>query len=48
GFIVQVKSIAQIHTHFNGKLLLELEPSTEKEVVISREKASEFKEWLGK
>lgn len=48
GFIVQVKSIAQIHTHFNGKLLLELEPPTEKEVVISREKASEFKEWMGK
>ncbi|HEV7331027.1 MAG TPA: LytTR family DNA-binding domain-containing protein [Flavisolibacter sp.] len=48
GFIVQVKSIAQIQTHFNGKLLLELEPATEKEVVISREKASEFKEWLGK
>lgn len=48
GFIVQVKSIAQINTHFNGKLLLELEPPTEKEVVISREKAAEFKEWLGK
>jgi DNA-binding LytR/AlgR family response regulator len=48
GFIVQVKCIAQIHTHLNGKLLLELEPPTEKEVVISREKASEFKEWLGK
>jgi DNA-binding LytR/AlgR family response regulator len=48
GFIVQVKSISQIHSHFNGKLLVELEPATEKEVVISREKASEFKEWLGK
>ena len=48
GFILHVKSIAQIHTHFNGKLLVELEPATEKEVVISREKASEFKEWLGK
>lgn len=47
-FIVQVKAIAQIHNYFNGKLKLELNPVTEKEVLVSREKAAEFKEWMGK
>ncbi|RFS17547.1 LytTR family DNA-binding domain-containing protein [Emticicia sp. C21] len=48
GFIVHVKSIAKIHNYFNGKLKLELQPAIEKEVLISREKATEFKEWMGK
>jgi DNA-binding LytR/AlgR family response regulator len=48
GFIIQVKSVSQIHTYFNGKLKLELQPFTEKEVLVSREKATEFKEWMGK
>lgn len=48
GFIIQVKSVAQIHTYFNGKLKLELHPVCEKEVLVSREKATEFKEWMGK
>lgn len=48
GFIVHIKSIAKIHNYFNGKLKLELQPATEKEVLISREKAMEFKEWMGK
>lgn len=47
-FIVHVKSIAKIHNYFNGKLKLELQPATEKEVLISREKATDFKEWMGK
>ena len=48
GFIIQVKSVAQIHNYFNGKLKLELQPVTDKEVLVSREKATEFKEWMGK
>ena len=47
-FIVHLKSIAQIHTYFNSKLKLELTPESDKEVIISREKAGDFKEWLGK
>ena len=47
-FIIQVKAVSQIHNYFNGKLKLELQPDTEKEVLISREKATEFKEWMGK
>lgn len=47
-FILHIKSIAKIHNYFNGKLKLELQPATDKEVLISREKSMEFKEWLGK
>jgi len=40
--------VAQIHNFFNGKLKLDLQPAIDKEVLISREKATEFKEWMGK
>lgn len=48
GFLLHIKSIAQIHNYFNGKLKLELHPNTDKEVLVSRERATEFKEWMGK
>jgi DNA-binding LytR/AlgR family response regulator len=47
-FIVHIKAVAQIHNYFNGKLKLDIEPAIDKEVLISREKATEFKEWMGK
>ncbi len=47
-FIVCIKSISQIHNYFNGKLKLELKPFTDKELLVSKEKATEFKEWMGK
>jgi DNA-binding LytR/AlgR family response regulator len=48
GFLVQIDSIAEIHAWFNSRLKLQLNPPSEKEVVVSREKVSEFKTWLGK
>jgi len=48
GFVVSINSIAQIHTYFNGKLKIDLSPNSEKEVIISRDKAQEFKAWMGK
>ncbi|PVD53543.1 DNA-binding response regulator [Terrimonas sp.] len=48
GFILHIKAIAQIHNYFNGKLKLELQPPIDKEVLVSRERAMEFKEWMGK
>ncbi len=47
-FIVHIKSIAAIHSYFNGKLKLELKPKSEKEVIISRESVADFKVWMGK
>jgi two-component system, LytTR family, response regulator LytT len=48
GFIIHIKSISEIHSHFNGKLKLILKPSSEKEVIVSRENAMNFKIWIGK
>lgn len=47
-FIANINAIKSIHSYFNGKLKVELLPQTTDEVVVSREKASEFKQWLDK
>jgi two-component system response regulator LytT len=47
-FIIHVRSIADIQVYFKGKLKLQLTPPTDKEVIISREYAAAFKQWLGK
>ncbi|GAB3275845.1 LytTR family DNA-binding domain-containing protein [Larkinella harenae] len=47
-FIVDINSVLQIHPYFNNKLKLTLKPSPEDEVLVSRERATEFKKWMGK
>ncbi len=47
-YILGIKSVVQIHNYFNGKLKLDLKPSVEKEVTVSRERVGDFKEWMGK
>lgn len=47
-FYVSVGSIDQIHDYFGNRLLLHLKPTVEKEAIVSREKVSEFKKWMGK
>lgn len=47
-FFISVGSVDQIHDYFGNRLLLHLKPETEKEAIVSREKVSEFKNWLGK
>jgi DNA-binding LytR/AlgR family response regulator len=47
-FIIEVRSVGQIHNHFNGKLKLDLRPSIDKEVTVSRERVSDFKDWMGR
>ncbi|HET9824543.1 MAG TPA: LytTR family DNA-binding domain-containing protein [Chitinophagaceae bacterium] len=46
--LIHIKSVNQIHNYFNGKLKLELKPTAQLDVVISREKANDFKVWMGK
>lgn len=45
--IAEAKAIDKVHLYFNGKLKVELKPMFTEEVVVSREKAAEFKLWLG-
>jgi len=47
-FYVSVKSISQIHDYFGNRLLLHLKPALDKESIVSREKVSDFKKWMGK
>jgi two-component system LytT family response regulator len=45
--ILAHNAITVVHPWFNGKLKVEVNLPTEEAVVISRDKASLFKEWLG-
>ena len=45
-FIAHLQGIRKIHTHFNGKLKLQLTPEVNDEVLVSREKAPHFKSWI--
>lgn len=47
-FIVNIESVTSLHNFFGGKLKLHLKPEPEESVVVSREKASCFKEWMQK
>ena len=47
-FFISVNSVGQIHDYFGNRLLLHLKPETDKEAIVSREKVTEFKNWLGK
>jgi two-component system, LytTR family, response regulator LytT len=47
-YFISVNSVDQIHDYFGNRLLLHLKPASEKEAIVSREKVSDFKDWLGK
>jgi len=47
-FYVSINSIDQIHDYFGNRLLLHLKPAVDKEAIISREKVTDFKLWMGK
>lgn len=47
-FLIAIYSIEDIHNYFNSRLLLHLKPSVDKEVIISRDRVNDFKEWMGR
>jgi len=47
-FYVSVNSIEKIDDYFGNRLILGLKPANSKEALVSREKVTEFKTWLGK
>lgn len=47
GLTVRLGAIQKIHPHLNGRLKLELNPALPEDVFVSRERAGEFKIWLG-
>ncbi|HVI43942.1 MAG TPA: LytTR family DNA-binding domain-containing protein [Chitinophaga sp.] len=44
--LIHIHSIESIHNYFNGKLKIRLRRDPEREVLISKEKAPVFKQWL--
>ncbi|MFD2785577.1 LytR/AlgR family response regulator transcription factor [Hymenobacter rubripertinctus] len=44
--IAQLPAVQRLHPHFNGKLLVDLQPAPSEEVLVSREKAGVVKQWL--
>ena len=46
--IVHIDAIHKFENHFGGKLILRLKPPFNDTIIISRLKASDFKEWVGK
>ncbi|WP_338876273.1 LytTR family DNA-binding domain-containing protein [Spirosoma sp. SC4-14] len=46
-FILSVKAVGRVHLHFNGRLKVDLNPPIEEDVFISRDRAGEFRAWLG-
>jgi DNA-binding LytR/AlgR family response regulator len=47
-FIVDIKSIQDIIAYSNSRLKLKLAVATDEDVIVSRERAGAFKEWLEK
>ena len=47
GMTLRLNAIQKIHPHLNGRLKLEIRPAAPEEVFVSRERAGDFKTWLG-
>jgi two-component system, LytTR family, response regulator LytT len=47
-YLLHVKSVKDIQPFFNNKLKLTLQPTPEEDVLVSRERAADFKNWMGK
>lgn len=45
-FIIQLDAIKKIMAYYNSRLILQLEPGIDTDVIISRERVSDFKNWL--
>ncbi len=45
-FMVSVKAVVEIHSYFNSRLLLKILPKEEEQVIVSRERTTNFKKWL--
>lgn len=47
-FYVSIDSVDKIDDYFGNRLILGIKPAVDKEALVSREKVTEFKKWLGK
>lgn len=45
--MVNIEAVNKVHTWLGGRLKVELQPSTNIDTIVSRERVNGFKEWLG-
>jgi DNA-binding LytR/AlgR family response regulator len=45
--LVNIEAVKMVHTFLGGRLKLEVLPATAADTIVSRERVSGFKEWLG-
>ncbi len=45
-YIIQASAIKRVFPYFNGRLLLSLHPQAREDVLVSKSKASRFKQWF--
>jgi DNA-binding LytR/AlgR family response regulator len=45
-FILNLTAMRKIHTYFNGRLKLEIEPACKEDVLVSKSKVKDFKNWM--
>jgi DNA-binding LytR/AlgR family response regulator len=46
-YLAHFSAITTVHKYHKGKLLVDLNPERDEQVVVSAEKAADFKSWLG-
>jgi DNA-binding LytR/AlgR family response regulator len=47
-FFISAESIEKMEDYFGNRLILQLRPPVDKEALVSREKVTDFKKWMGK
>ncbi|MBN8677635.1 MAG: response regulator transcription factor [Chitinophagales bacterium] len=47
-FYISIPCVERIDDYFGNRLILNLKPQNDKEALVSREKVSDFKRWMGK
>jgi len=47
-FILNINSITKVENWFNGKLIVKTNPPSAEKIIVSRERARQFKEWIDK
>jgi DNA-binding LytR/AlgR family response regulator len=46
--MINIDAITKVHTWLGGRLKIEIQPITNTETIVSRERVNPFKEWLGR
>ncbi|SDB50803.1 two component transcriptional regulator, LytTR family [Flavobacteriaceae bacterium MAR_2010_188] len=45
-FVVNIEAIKRVHSYFNGKLKLEIQPSHSEDIIVGKDKVAAFVRWM--